>query len=50
MELFKPDVIVLDETFTAWGYDHHREHGCPLLHGVHRQRIRRGVLRGSGCA
>ncbi|MEN6335841.1 MAG: hypothetical protein ABFE01_16430, partial [Phycisphaerales bacterium] len=33
MELFNPDAIVLDETFTASGYDYHKEHGGPLSRG-----------------
>jgi len=33
MELFNPDAIVLDETFTASGYDYHKTHGGPLSRG-----------------
>ena len=33
MELLNPDGIVLDETFTAWGYDHHPQRKGPLSPG-----------------
>jgi hypothetical protein len=33
MELLDPDAIVLDETFTAWGWDHHKGHGGRLSRG-----------------
>jgi len=33
MEFFNPDGIVLDETFTAWGWDHHPDRNGPLSPG-----------------
>ena len=49
MELFNPDAIVLDETFSAWGYDHHKEHGGPLSQGgIELMRKLRAVVRSFG--
>ncbi|MEN6429181.1 MAG: hypothetical protein ABFE13_27855 [Phycisphaerales bacterium] len=49
MELFNPDAIVLDETFTAWGWDHHKEHGGPLSPGgIDLMRRLRAVVRSFG--
>jgi len=49
MELFNPDAIVLDETFTAWGWDHHQEHGGPLSPGgIELMRRLRAVVRSFG--
>ncbi|MEP0843357.1 MAG: hypothetical protein HRF43_11695 [Phycisphaerae bacterium] len=49
MELFKPDAIVLDETFTAWGYDHHRDRRGPLsAGGIELMRKLRAVVRSFG--
>jgi len=49
MELLKPDAIVLDETFTAWGWDHHKSHGGPLSQGgIDLMRRLRAVVRSFG--
>ena len=49
MELFNPDAIVLDETFTAWGWDHHQTHGGPLSRGgIELMRSLRRVVRSFG--
>ncbi len=49
MELFDPDAIVLDETFSAWGYDYHKEHGGPLSQGgIELMRKLRAVVRSFG--
>ena len=49
MELFQPDAIVLDETFTAWGYDYHKQHGGPLSPGgIELMRQLRAVVRSFG--
>ena len=49
MELCNPDAIVLDETFTAWGYDYHKDHGGPLSQGgIELMRKLRAVVRGFG--
>lgn len=49
MELFNPDAIVLDETFTALGYDHHKEHGGPLsAGGIELMRRLRETVRSFG--
>lgn len=49
MELFNPDAIVLDETFTAWGWDHHPTHGGPLSQGgIELMRRLRTVVRSFG--
>ncbi len=49
MELFNPDAIVLDETFTAWGWDHHKSHGGPLSPGgIELMRRLRAVVRSFG--
>jgi hypothetical protein len=49
MELFNPDAIVLDETFTAWGWDHHKTHGGPLSQGgIELMRKLRAVVRSFG--
>ena len=49
MELFNPDAIVLDETFTAWGWDHHPAHGGPLSPGgIELMRKLRAVVRSFG--
>ncbi|MBN1911841.1 MAG: hypothetical protein JW818_19020 [Pirellulales bacterium] len=49
MELLDPDGIVLDETFTAWGYDHHPDRRGPLsLHGVELMRSLRKAVRSFG--
>jgi len=49
MELLDPDGIVLDETFTAWGIDHHREHGGPLSPGgIDLMRRLRATVRSFG--
>jgi len=49
MELFNPDAIVLDETFTAWGWDHHKTHGGPLSPGgIELMRRLRAVVRSFG--
>jgi hypothetical protein len=49
MELFNPDAIVLDETFTAWGWDHHKDHGGPLSQGgIELMRKLRAVVRSFG--
>ncbi|HNS19940.1 MAG TPA: hypothetical protein PKH24_05545 [Sedimentisphaerales bacterium] len=49
MELFNPDAIVLDETFTAWGWDHHKEHGGPVSPGgIDLMRRLRAVVRSFG--
>ncbi|MBP7933267.1 MAG: hypothetical protein KA354_01350 [Phycisphaerae bacterium] len=33
MELLNPDAIVLDETFAAWGWEHHKDRSGPLSPG-----------------
>lgn len=49
MELFNPDAIVLDETFTAWGWDHHKTHGGRLsAGGIELMRKLRTVVRSFG--
>jgi hypothetical protein len=49
MELLNPDAIVLDETFTAWGYDYHKDHGGPLSPGgIDLMRRLRAVVRSFG--
>ena len=49
MELFNPDAIVLDETFTAWDWDHHKMHGGPLSPGgIELMRRLRAVVRSFG--
>jgi hypothetical protein len=49
MELFNPDAIVLDETFTAWGWDHHKTHGGPLSQGgIELMRRLRATVRSFG--
>lgn len=49
MELFNPDAIVLDETFTALGYDHHKTHGGPLsVGGIELMRQLRATVRSFG--
>lgn len=49
MELFNPDAIVLDETFTALGYDHHKTHGGPLSKGgIELMRRLRAAVRSFG--
>jgi hypothetical protein len=49
MELFNPDAIVLDETFTAWGWDYHKGHGGPLSQGgIELMRKLRTVVRSFG--
>jgi len=49
MELFNPDAIVLDETFTANGWDHHKEHGGPLsAGGIDLMRRLRAAVRSFG--
>jgi len=49
MELFNPDAIVLDETFTAMGYDHHKAHGGPLSKGgIELMRRLRATVRSFG--
>lgn len=49
MEFFQPDAIVLDETFTAWGYDYHKQHGGPLSPGgIELMRQLRAVVRSFG--
>ena len=49
MELFNPDAIVLDETFTAWGWDHHKTHGGRLsAGGIELMRKLRAVARSFG--
>jgi len=49
MELFNPDAIVLDETFTAWGWDHHKAHGGPLSQGgIDLMRKLRATVRSFG--
>jgi hypothetical protein len=49
MELFNPDAIVLDETFTAWGWDHHKAHGGSLSPGgIELMRKLRAVVRSFG--
>jgi hypothetical protein len=49
MELFNPDAIVLDETFTAWGWDYHKTHGGPLsAGGIELMRRLRATVRSFG--
>jgi hypothetical protein len=49
MELFNPDALVLDETFTAWGWDHHKQHGGALSQGgIELMRKLRSVVRSFG--
>jgi hypothetical protein len=49
MELFNPDAIVLDETFTAWGWDHHKTHGGRLSEGsIELMRRLRATVRSFG--
>ncbi len=49
MEFFNPDAIVLDETFTASGWDHHPTHGGPLSPGgIDLMRRLRAVVRSFG--
>jgi hypothetical protein len=49
MELLNPDAIVLDETFSAWGYDYHKDHGGPLSQGgIELMRKLRAVVRSFG--
>lgn len=49
MELFNPDAIVLDETFTALGWDHHKTRGGPLSQGgIELMRKLRAVVRSFG--
>jgi len=49
MELYNPDAIVLDETFTAWGWDYHKDHGGPLSPGgIELMRRLRAVVRSFG--
>jgi hypothetical protein len=48
-ELFNPDAIVLDETFTALGYDYHKSHGGPLSKGgIELMRELRATVRSFG--
>jgi hypothetical protein len=49
MELLDPDAIVLDETFTAWGWDHHKGHGGRLSRGgIELMRKLRATVRSFG--
>ncbi len=49
MELFNPDAIVLDETFTAWGWDYHKSRAGPLsTGGIELMRKLRAVVRSFG--
>jgi hypothetical protein len=49
MELLNPDGIVLDETFHAWGYDHHPDRRGPLSPGgIELMRQLRTVVRSFG--
>ncbi|MDH4239798.1 MAG: hypothetical protein OEW48_09565 [Phycisphaerae bacterium] len=49
MELLDPDGIVLDETFTAWGYDHHPDRRGPLSPGgIELMRGLRAAVRSFG--
>ena len=49
MELFNPDAIVLDETFTASGWDYHKARGGPLsTGGIELMRKLRSVVRSFG--
>ncbi len=49
MELLNPDAIVLDETFSAYGIDHHKSHGGPLsLGGIELMRQLRNAVRQFG--
>lgn len=49
MELLDPDGIVLDETFTAWGYDYHPDRRGPLSPGgIELMRGLRAAVRSFG--
>ncbi|MBN1126017.1 MAG: hypothetical protein JXA82_13500 [Sedimentisphaerales bacterium] len=49
MELLDPDGIVLDETFTAWGYDYHPDRIGPLSPGgIELMRRLRATVRSFG--
>ena len=49
VELLNPDGIVLDETFTAWGYDHHPDRRGPLAPGgIELMRRLRSTVRSFG--
>jgi hypothetical protein len=49
MELLDPDGIVLDETFLAWGYDHHPDRSGPLSPGgIDLMRRLRAAVRSFG--
>jgi len=49
MELLGPDGIVLDETFTAWGFDHHPDRAGPLSsHGIELMRKLRELVHSFG--
>lgn len=49
MELLDPDGIVLDETFTAWGYDHHPDRTGPTsAGGIELMRRLRATVRSFG--
>ncbi len=49
MEIFNPDAIVLDETFTAWGYDYHPDRRGPLsAGGIELMRRLRATVRSFG--
>jgi hypothetical protein len=49
MELFNLDAIVLDETFTAWAWDHHKTRGGPLSPGgIELMRRLRATVRSFG--
>ncbi len=49
MELLKPDGIVLDETFTAFGHDHHPNRRGPLMAaGIELMRRLRKTVRSFG--
>jgi hypothetical protein len=49
MELWNPDAIVLDETFAAWGWDHHPDRAGPLsTGGIQLMRELRAAVRSYG--
>jgi len=49
MELWDPDAIVLDETFAAWGWEHHKERAGPLsTGGIQLMRELRAAVRSFG--
>lgn len=49
MEFFNPDGIVLDETFTAWGWDYHPDRTGPLSPGgIELMRGLRAAVRSFG--